>query len=357
MSLKYYHNLDGVRGIAALMVVIFHYFTYPNSNFLSDIVVYQKLTEFGQHGVSWFFVLSGFVITRILINTRGYNSYFWQFYRNRVLRILPLYYLFLFIYYNYSFLIDASKTVSFDLQLPYYLYIQNIASLLKIPSSGPGHFWTLAVEEHFYLLWPLVVFLVAPKYLGKVIFVGIAAVFVVKYFMLSNGLSINYFTFTRIDQIMMGGYLAFLEWRGEFDDFNKNHLYKLIYLVLFVFSVSVTLYVLGDQPYVHFVKEMMKYFLLGIFFTCITGFLIVMKGDSFINRLMLHRSLQYLGKISYGVYVWHVLVLIVLNKLLLFNNLLVDLFLVISVTLIVSHISYFYFESFFLKFKKSCISL
>ncbi len=55
------------------------------------------------------------------------------------------------------------------------------------------------------------VFLFAPKYLGKVIFIGIIAVFIVKYFMLSNGLLINYFTFTRIDQIMMGAYLAFLE--------------------------------------------------------------------------------------------------------------------------------------------------
>ncbi len=109
MSLKYYHNLDGVRGVASLMVVVFHYFTYPNSNYLTDIALYQKITEFGQHGVSWFFLLSGFVITRILINTRGRNNYFRQFYRNRVLRILPLYYLFLFIYYNYPFFFLLQK--------------------------------------------------------------------------------------------------------------------------------------------------------------------------------------------------------------------------------------------------------
>ncbi len=102
---------------------------------------------------------------------------------------------------------------------------------------------------------------------------------------------------------------------------------------------------------------MMKYFLLGLFFTCITGLLIIIQDIAFINRVLMHGVLQYLGKISYGIYVWHVLVLIILNKYLLFKDLFLDLFLVISVTLIISHMSYFYFESIFLKFKKKGIRL
>jgi peptidoglycan/LPS O-acetylase OafA/YrhL len=92
-ELKYYHNLDGVRGIAALMVVVFHFFTYPISSYADKLGLYQRITEFGQHEVSLFFILKWFVITRILLDTRGNTDYFGSFYKRGVLLILPLFYL------------------------------------------------------------------------------------------------------------------------------------------------------------------------------------------------------------------------------------------------------------------------
>ena len=80
MKLKYYKNLDGTRGIAAMMVLVHHFFFFKDTSYLANIDFYQKYTEYGQHGVSLFFVLSGFVITRILINTRHEPKYFRTFY-------------------------------------------------------------------------------------------------------------------------------------------------------------------------------------------------------------------------------------------------------------------------------------
>lgn len=77
-SLTYYHNLDGLRGVAALAVILFHFF--HNAAVTQDLMfrsVVVQITEFGQHGVTLFFVLSGFVITRILLNTKEDNTYFY----------------------------------------------------------------------------------------------------------------------------------------------------------------------------------------------------------------------------------------------------------------------------------------
>ena len=76
-KLKYFSNLDGLRGFAAFSVLIFHFFLSPSlTSDISNIQLVQKITEILQHGVTLFFVLSGFVITRILINTKDEHNYF-----------------------------------------------------------------------------------------------------------------------------------------------------------------------------------------------------------------------------------------------------------------------------------------
>ena len=139
MKLVYYKNLDGMRGIAALMVLIFHFFTYPNSGYLEHLAFYQKITEIGQHGVSLFFVLSGFVITRILINTRENTTYFRTFYKRRILRIFPLYYLFLFFYYFLIPYLTGTDRIELANKIPFFLYLQNMTEVFNFKASGPGH--------------------------------------------------------------------------------------------------------------------------------------------------------------------------------------------------------------------------
>ena len=346
-NLRYYTNLDGIRGIAALMVIVFHFFGSESQEYLEKIDLFRQLTEFGQHGVTLFFVLSGFVITRILINTRNKTGYFSLFYLKRILRILPLYYLYLIAHYYLLPVILDKPFTNFNYQIPVYFYLQNLTEVLNIKASGPGHFWSLAVEEHFYLLWPLVVFVINPKHLSKLIAVIIIGVFFLKYYMLKNGYSINYFTFTRVDQLLMGAILALLESNGFFKD--RHALKKMLFIGLTVFPIAVIVYIFSGKFY--FIKEMMKYPILGLFFFAAIGLLISTKDKNIINLFLTSKVLQYLGKISYGLYVWHIFALRIVEKFLLTKMWIIDMFLEISLSIFLAHLSFFLFEKYFLELK------
>ncbi len=178
MKIKYYKELDGVRGIAALMIMTFHFFQpiIPNT---TTLIYINKFIKFGQTGVSLFFVLSGFLITRILLSTKEKSGYFLTFYIRRALRIFPLYYGFLIIYYFLinPYLYNASN-LSFSTQFYYWFYLQNIADTFGWAANGPFHFWSLAVEEHFYLFWPLLVYYLNDK---KIIIATICIIIIAFY--------------------------------------------------------------------------------------------------------------------------------------------------------------------------------
>lgn len=349
MELKYYRSLDGIRGIAALIVVIFHFFTYPNSLYLSNLDFYHKLTWFGQHGVTVFFVLSGFVITRILLKTRENENYFTTFYKKRALRIFPLYYLFLIIYFLVTPLLYNSTWVSFKLQLPLYFYLQNFSQVLHIKVNGPGHLWSLAVEEHFYLLWPLAIYLVKPKHVGKMIALSIIVIFLLKYFMLERGFSISKFTFTRIDDILLGAYLSELEFKKSFLRKNIGNVFALA--ALSVIPLSSIVYVLSTSY--PFLIEMSKFVLVAMVSFSLIGFLILYndKKELVFNRILCSGILQYLGRISYGIYVWHILALAFLNKFFISKILFIDILITVGLTILLAHVSYYYYEIIFIKLK------
>ncbi len=354
MRLKYYNNLDGVRGIAALMVVVYHIFYYPNLSYLANLETYQKFTEFGRHGVPIFFVLSGFVITRILLNTRQNDDYFRSFYKRRVLRILPLYYLFLVIFYLlYPLISESRQGVNFTLQIPFYAYIQNMTDVFNIRAAGPGHYWTLSIEEHFYILWPLAVFLVSPKNLGKLIGILVILVLILRYFMLNASLPIDKFTFTRIDQILFGTYLALLERRDFFKE-RKNAI-KIILPGVFVLPLVAGIYIISGKYSI--LSEIAGQSLLGIFFFSIIGVLIFLREDNLVNRFLASKILQFFGKVSYGIYVWHILIIMILNRYLITGILFIDIILPLMLTILVAHLSYKYYEEIFLRLKDKKISL
>ena len=158
MEIKYFKNLDGIRAIAVLMVMLSHFLTPLHSKFNILQQLLNKSSMLGQLGVSLFFVLSGFLITRILLNTKEKKQYFKNFYVRRILRIFPLYYLFLILfYYIFPFILDT-EIPKFSQQLYYFTYLQNFAITFKWDSVGPIHFWSLAVEEHFYIFWPFIIY-------------------------------------------------------------------------------------------------------------------------------------------------------------------------------------------------------
>jgi peptidoglycan/LPS O-acetylase OafA/YrhL len=143
-------ELDVLRGLAILMVVMFHGLHWSGATSSIHIVeVFIRATVVGWLGVNLFFVLSGFLITGILIDTKGRPSYYRQFYLRRVLRILPAY-LAIIVVLNLVHYIQVSQTIAALFFFANYMY------LLHIP-GGYGPFWSLSVEEQFYLIWPAVV--------------------------------------------------------------------------------------------------------------------------------------------------------------------------------------------------------
>ncbi len=351
-NLTYYQNLDGLRGIAAIMVVICHFFLMNSVEHYIGSKAYGQFSKFGQHGVSLFFVLSGFVITRILINNKSEDNYFRQFYWRRFLRIFPLYYLFLFLWYWILPLIVHNDILPLHKQIPFYFYFQNFDWLTHVSQEAPGqpyHYWSLAVEEHFYLIWPLVIYITPAKHVSKVIIGMILLVIPIKILFLNHGISINKTTFTRFDQILLGALLAYLESNNQL--FERSQFFKKLFKILLLVCLPLAVYVFANKGRFHELKEVVKYNLLGLIFFAIIGLVILSKAKAGFNKFLESKVMQYLGTISYGIYVWHAAALLLVDKLMLTKIWPLDFLFTLILTLIMAHCSYFYYEKKILKYK------
>ena len=165
---RYLPELDGIRGIAILMVIAFHFGRDIDTHSLL-YSVYRSTIELGWAGVDLFFVLSGCLITGILLDTKNSERYFQSFYMRRILRVLPLYYLSVFAFFCICLPIrNALAPGWFGRQewthIPageaiwYWFHLSNWRSALGVLQNSPvTHFWSLSIEEQFYLVWPLFV--------------------------------------------------------------------------------------------------------------------------------------------------------------------------------------------------------
>ena len=203
---KYIIELDGIRAIAALCVMLLHFI--PMMECTNQIVtVLQKYYSIFQFGVPIFFVLSGFLISRILINAKNDSGFFSNFYIKRSFRIFPLYYLICII----SLLIIPhlfAEPIKFSEYWPNLIYLQNFYISFYIPYYGPNHFWSLAVEEHFYLIWPLIIYYVDLKNLKKIIILIIILEPFLRILLIQRNIDVYYLTFTRLDELLYGCLLA-----------------------------------------------------------------------------------------------------------------------------------------------------
>lgn len=160
--------LDGIRGMAVLMVMVFHFCLHSQARGAATAWVDHqafRVLGVGWVGVDLFFVLSGFLITGLLYDSREDDGYFQNFYARRFLRIFPLYYAFLAARFWVVPALVPALHVESGTQLLYWSYLSNTqrifthagAALSEARVPGVFHFWSLAVEEQFYLFWPFLV--------------------------------------------------------------------------------------------------------------------------------------------------------------------------------------------------------
>ena len=210
--------LDGIRGLAILLVTIYRFNLRPTDYGLVGRVLFQSLS-LGRLGVDLFFVLSGFLITGILIDAKGTAHYFRNFYIRRALRIYPLYYGVLFVAFvaipvlagdRHRLFADAAAD-----QASLWLYLANFLIGFRDEwcLGSFNHFWSLCVEEHFYLLWPLVIYFCTRRQAIAACWATIALALLgrVAWLLLSGPTTaIDAFTCFQCDGLALGSLLAIL---------------------------------------------------------------------------------------------------------------------------------------------------
>lgn len=353
---SYYPALDGMRGLAILLVVCLHNFGFMNYFF------------FGWLGVDLFFVLSGFLITEILLKTVGQPHFLRNFYMRRVLRIFPLYYVTLIVsFFILPYLVPSYISMKYytENQVWHWTYLQNWLYIFKEPAGTPMllHTWSLAVEEQFYLAWPLAVLLVRkPKILLWIVMAVLLIVCVVRFIIWESNITYlayaSLYTFTRIDGLCIGAMLAILMQISP--GFLKKY---TTVIVLLMAAINFGFYFLNGQrsftlPYLAFVGYTTFAVLFGIL--VYEG----IRGESkIIHFLFANRIMKFFGKISYGLYVYHwpvyVLGFSVFQKWLLNSfgitgnsSIVITSIIVTVIAIIMSVISYYSFERYFMRLKR-----
>jgi peptidoglycan/LPS O-acetylase OafA/YrhL len=352
----YIPQLDGIRGLAIILVISFHYFGF--------IPVFS----FGWCGVDLFFVLSGYLITSRLIVLQEQKNHLLKFYRNRALRILPLYYLTLIVFYvGFNLLVKNSNRYLFDFYnynwASFALFFQNWSFIYSngVKENFLGHFWSLAVEEQFYLAWPFFLYKFSDqKYFYKLLFAIIILIVIsrtilyIQYPEWSDYVHYYYNTFCRMDAFLIGGCLFLFQKNNKAAQFTG-------YYVAAFFIIILGIYFTGNASYRNPFISTVGYTLIAITFAGLVHAAST-RSSKLLSLIFNYRWLKFTGKISYGLYIFHWLVLRVLAprleqfliKFIYINNQIshyIALFICLALSYFISIISYFYFESYFLKQK------
>ena len=355
-----YHQpeLDGIRGIALLAVMLSHAGPYIQRNYLAGkLLVYAMIP--GWSGVELFFVLSGFLITGILLKTKAAENYFSSFYMRRFLRIFPIYYFVVTVglliaphnsWWN-SMLPPLEKT-----RIAYYFYVQNWPIFWNhtnfLPISVFGHFWSLAVEEQFYLIWPLVVWLLPESGILWLCTAGLVVALPLRIFMVhlyAEDFTAMALTTSRMDGLLVGAMLAIFLRRGQIP-------LRRIYLMLATGGILI-----GYIAAFHHTELIGTYLYMPTI--GITGFALMAGGLLALSQhpiLWLHRILtvpwlRTTGKYSYGMYIYHIPIYVIFQQILTkylglpvpmpLQDALLYIAFLIGVTFLVAKLSYDYFES------------
>jgi peptidoglycan/LPS O-acetylase OafA/YrhL len=283
-------QLDAVRGVAVLLVLV-------HNTGISPSLHLKIIADNGWMGVDLFFVLSGFLITGILLDTKGSEGYFKNFYARRCLRIWPLYYAALFfMFVIVPLLRPAEAHAVFEARSSpwwaYPVFLQNF--LVPVPTMAAGLLgvtWSLAVEEQFYLVWPLVVRFTKEAQLRNIAIAIIILSPVLRYYLSLHQVNIYSNTFCRLDGLMAGALLAILL---RSNNFAPSRLITGAWVGLLV-SAPLALFI--DALHARWLA-----FSLVALASVSFVYLALFSTEKALRTVMTNRFLVYTGTISYGIY-------------------------------------------------------
>ena len=291
----YYKQINGIRFIA-VMFVIFHHT-------VAGAVV--KIFNFGFFGVNLFFVLSGFLISEKLIveklEGKKIKSIIINFFIRRILRIFPLYFLYLLI----SYIIIPNEFAHYTFWLitfssNFWITIHNELTFWYLT-----HLWSIALEEQFYLIWPFFIIYIP---IHKMIYFFLTLICFALFFRWYT--TLNYTNFklynytmlhTNLDSLGIGAILAYLK------IFNKNFVLNILKINTF-FLISFLMLLINYKWGTVLTKEIFNKLLIAIISFYLTGKATLDNFSSFYKIFLENKIINYLGKISFGIYIYHIMI-------------------------------------------------
>jgi peptidoglycan/LPS O-acetylase OafA/YrhL len=362
----YFENLDGLRFLCFLSVFFYHsFFTEILSLKRSDELRFIKRTLFenGNLGVNFFFVISGFLITYLLIEEKRLNGQInvIKFWLRRVFRIWPLFFLCVIIgFIGFPFLkMLLGQTSNESANIWHYLTFTNNFDILKngLPDASIlGVLWSVAIEEQFYLVWPIILYLLPIKRYWIAFSIIIIGSLIFRSFN-NSYMNLEFHTISCISDMAIGAFGAWLLLVSE--KFKNTILNLKRHSIFSIYTLFILIYFYKDEVLIR--NELMQVF-ERVLIALVILFIILEQNfsqNSFfkISRIKLFTRL---GRISYGLYCLHfigILIAINFTKTLNINTelwqvILLETTLALTFTIIISFFCYRYFETPFLKMKE-----
>lgn len=307
-------ELDGIRGIAILLVMCTH--LLKRANYLTGnaaLIAFGELFRIGWVGVDLFFVLSGYLITSILLKTRQDERYYKNFYARRILRIFPLYYATLLILFPLLPMLDKNLGPQTQAAWPLFLvYLQNWLYVFgREPSNVVGVTWSLAIEEQFYLLWPFIVKKLERRQLTHFILGFLLLILVARIGLVfvARGLIpledfYYYASFVHFDGLLMGALLALAMQSAPWREWTRRQAGRFFWASL----AALTLILVSGPDNANFANLPLMtigYSLLAVFFTACLALALTAEKTNPLRWLFTRSGLVFFGKYSYALYLFH----------------------------------------------------
>ena len=347
--------LDGFRGLAILMVTVFRFGSHA---FTEDVVgnLPSKLFMIGAAGVDFFFVLSGFLITGLLMDAKETpKHYYRRFYIRRALRIFPLYFASLFLFLvalPYLGNTRVSETLDGP-SIHLWFYTTNLAVAWKNEwcFGCLNHFWSLAIEEQFYLFWPVVIALLSPRKVTTLClwsFITLAIARVCFSVAELGEASEKSFTLFRMDGLLLGAIASVLFRNRDARFIAVDRVRWDICAIVCCICYAITL-PLADHDYT------IRYSIVSLFAACLLLSTLMSKPNSWQKRIFEIGWLRSLGKVSYAMYIFQGPLMPLAESFFspnkTFTNACIYTLAMFAMTYLLAVLSWHAFESWFLKLK------